>query len=356
MTASDIAGSAAPPRRDVTLDVLKGLGIILMVIGHSGFPYTDFIYRFHMAVFFMASGYVWNDKKAADIPSLKRSLLSRVKGLWLPYVLGNGTFALLNNVFVRLLLYPQESRMTLAEIAVNFAKILLFSGHTQLGGAFWFLRTLFVVSVVHLAVRFVATHWKYGKAFYAVVVVSTLAGAVWIDRTGCTLPFNMHTFFSGYTAFLMGALLRRYSVMERTKKYSRAMIPVGLALLVFSPLDRVEMGVGSIGSLPLFVLVSYGGWFMLWGLASLLKGPVADAIAYCGRHSVWIVALHFLAFKPVIVIYLLCTGGSMAKLSSFPIMYKPWLWIAYTIAGVALPLAVHAFVTTIKATFRRLIR
>ena len=43
-------------QRDAVLDAMRGIGIVLMVAGHSGFAGTDFIYLFHMALFFMLSG------------------------------------------------------------------------------------------------------------------------------------------------------------------------------------------------------------------------------------------------------------------------------------------------------------
>ena len=46
------------------IDVIKGYGICLMVCGHSGAPFTDWIYLFHMALFFIASGYLWNERNA----------------------------------------------------------------------------------------------------------------------------------------------------------------------------------------------------------------------------------------------------------------------------------------------------
>ena len=41
-------------QRDPVIDSMRGIGIVLMVLGHSGFPGTDFIYLFHMALFFYA--------------------------------------------------------------------------------------------------------------------------------------------------------------------------------------------------------------------------------------------------------------------------------------------------------------
>lgn len=45
-------------QRDNTWDAVKGIGIILMVVGHSGCPMVmhDFIYLFHMGLFFFVSG------------------------------------------------------------------------------------------------------------------------------------------------------------------------------------------------------------------------------------------------------------------------------------------------------------
>ena len=57
-------------QRDSTLDCIKVYGICLMVCGHSGFPYRDWIYLFHMALFFIASGYMWNETHAETISSL----------------------------------------------------------------------------------------------------------------------------------------------------------------------------------------------------------------------------------------------------------------------------------------------
>ena len=47
-------------QRDPVIDSMRGIGIVLMVLGHSGFPGTDFIYLFHMALFFMLSGWLFS--------------------------------------------------------------------------------------------------------------------------------------------------------------------------------------------------------------------------------------------------------------------------------------------------------
>lgn len=48
------------------ISIIKGLGIILMVIGHTNSPFRDFIYLFHMPLFYMISGFLFNPNKIYD--------------------------------------------------------------------------------------------------------------------------------------------------------------------------------------------------------------------------------------------------------------------------------------------------
>ena len=49
------------------IDILKGIAIILVVIGHTRVPGNSFIYLFHMAVFFIASGYFYSEKSSETL-------------------------------------------------------------------------------------------------------------------------------------------------------------------------------------------------------------------------------------------------------------------------------------------------
>lgn len=50
------------PKRKYWLDIAKGIAIFLMVIGHTSIPnvVSNFIYAFHMPLFFIASGLTSN--------------------------------------------------------------------------------------------------------------------------------------------------------------------------------------------------------------------------------------------------------------------------------------------------------
>ena len=77
-------------QRDKAIDVLKAIGIIMMVYGHCGLPGTHFIYLFHMAIFFIVTGFLFDDRNFNSFDSWKRYIIKKFKKLYIPYVVING--------------------------------------------------------------------------------------------------------------------------------------------------------------------------------------------------------------------------------------------------------------------------
>ena len=47
--------------------IMKGLGIIFVVVGHTSYsPVHNFVYLFHLAVFYFVAGYFFKDKYIDD--------------------------------------------------------------------------------------------------------------------------------------------------------------------------------------------------------------------------------------------------------------------------------------------------
>lgn len=82
--------TAAASSRQAELDILKGLGIIFVIIGHMGSPayggnsILDYVYTFHIPLFFVVIGYL-----SLKVPQTNFGLYAkkRAKGLLLPYSL-----------------------------------------------------------------------------------------------------------------------------------------------------------------------------------------------------------------------------------------------------------------------------
>ena len=167
-------------KRNEDIDVVKGIAIILMVVGHTFMPGRNFIYLFHMAVFIIASGFC-SKLEFNDFYGLKEYWKKKVLQLYIPYVVCNELYLLFSNVFLKLNvysdnplflrmtendLYPQEliHHISYGEMIKRGLKILLLLDGTTLGGATWFLYSLFIVLIVYSTVAFVfKKYWKDEK-------------------------------------------------------------------------------------------------------------------------------------------------------------------------------------------------
>lgn len=66
IAAKPLAPPVAEGARDYTISICKGIAIILMVVGHVEAPelLTNFIYTFHMPLFFIAAGLLFQSQMA----------------------------------------------------------------------------------------------------------------------------------------------------------------------------------------------------------------------------------------------------------------------------------------------------
>ena len=79
--------------RDKSIDVMKGILIVLVVMAHAQGPGYRFIYLFHMATFFMISGYLW--KTRSNLSKVSVFIRRKIKSLYFHYVICNGAFLLI---------------------------------------------------------------------------------------------------------------------------------------------------------------------------------------------------------------------------------------------------------------------
>src|SRR5512139_414041 len=72
-------------QRDLSVDAARGIGVILVVFGHTFQVYsvTSYVYAFHMPLFFLLSGYTFNIQNYRQ--ALGRFLRRNLLRLMVPY-------------------------------------------------------------------------------------------------------------------------------------------------------------------------------------------------------------------------------------------------------------------------------
>ena len=363
------------------LDVLKGIAIILMVLGHSGFPETRFLFLFHMAVFFIASGWTHSQGSEASLRSVGSFIRKKIIRLWLPFFVWQTVFVLLNNWFLRiniltdnpeLFAYTDPMRvmklssldtaMTLRDMGKGVLRAAAFFSRTKMGGTLWFLQALFLISIAFCIVNCIADKLRWNRtAVQAAVSAAALVLGWAVGKSLVTLHgidlYRYARTLSCYHLYFLGTLARQRSewFFHRDRKRHAAVLLVSFAVLTVMNLFQnklittpnvyisIDLANNDFPN-PLFLLAATAaGWMFLCSLSCLaMKTPLKGFLILLGKNTMSVMIFHYLAFKIVSAAAILLHGLPWFTLAAYPYLYGEhglW-WAAYTAAGVLVPLLI----------------
>lgn len=352
---------STPEGRDPSIDVIKGIAILQIVYSHTCPFCRNFIYLFHLQLFLICSGYCFKNRIRCRA-DWRRYMAGKLKTLYVPCAAYNGVFALLGGCFLRLGLYtddPAFLTMTkdwpvqqklyvvrgVGDILRKFFRVILMTDTTQMGTGTWFLIMLFAISAFHGAVCCLTAGLKQpGKrAVTAGLFLLAAATAQFAD-----LPFAgwmyPRCFCYCYIVYLLGVWLRDLDL-----KFLEHPLCAGLSfvlLAVLSPFYFMDMANARIDGVLPYLAGSLGGWCMIKPLADRIAASEHLSRVFCflGRHTIPIVCLHILCFKPVTWLYIRSRQLSKIYLASFHVDFdapEPWK-LLYLAAGIAFPLLLEA--------------
>ena len=340
-------------QREYHTDFIKGIGIILMVIGHSAAPkwLSAWLNEFHMAIFFMATGFFWKDSKVETGKNLLLYIWKRIKSLYIPFVICNAIILFLNNPFVLIHFYNVDKWLTFKDTFLGFLVVLLTGNVQELAGATWFLSVLLIISIAQGVFSFLIKKIKKKYIIEIVLFILCCIAAEIISyfKLGYVIPFRIGVCFAAYVAFCLGRVLKLFIFKVSLKQWQKMIVCfVALAITVGATfIGTVGMSEGKIINILFFILVSFSGWFFLWYLSELLMsnkitGYVVQGVEYIGRNTMPIVLWHLLSFKTVSYIWIISNGLPIEKLATFPAIGDSlWLWAIYSVVGIGIPLLLN---------------
>ena len=141
---------------------------------HADSPFAQYLKSFHVAVFFMASGYVASDKYTKNIKGIVVLAKKRIVSLYVPFVICNVACILFNNLLLKMHIYmslTESANFTdgrynikpwysLNETIKLIAKTFLGEGAGGLAGASWFLKTLLAIVIISASLHYIAQFLK----------------------------------------------------------------------------------------------------------------------------------------------------------------------------------------------------
>lgn len=365
-------------KRDITIDIVKGIGIIMMVLGHSGFGYSSYFTTFHMALFFIVSGCLYNNETSGSIGSVKSYILKKLKTLWLPYAAANSIFILLNNIFIGINVYTTNpliesigglnigvasDKMGILDMFIGIVKSFFFGGGTTIGGALWFLRALFAGLVMTCVIEFVLRKIFKGlkdasKIVFCIQValgiIFLVAGYVFTKNS--ISVWKLPQFLTAYFFIMLGRVIRKTNILWKINRFkeerggrARAIMYVTviavLAVILFGleKVVKVNLADNFYTGLAGMVAVSVTGFFFTYFVAALLKNTfLAKGLVKCGQNTLAIMILHYLCFKAVTLAQVVIYHYENYKIAAFPILENSGLWwLAYAVCGIIIPILLN---------------
>lgn len=271
-------------KRLAYIDYARGIGIILMIMGHIDFggAFYKYIHAFHMPIFFVMSGYLYREKD-----SLVKEIAKKAKQLLIPYIL-IGAF----HYVVWLVLYHNEGNIFEPLLNLLFINTNL---NMPIAGALWFLTCLFWVDVIFMVIE------KYLKKLsWLIFIAITALGMVFTSITTIRLPWAIDAAMVGVGFYYAGYLLKKYSNISVVNRLmDLKLFEALLGLAIFSVLiianGVVNMRTGSYSIIPLSFLNGAGFSIVILNICKLAEQKAekskmlmipCNGLKYVGENSI----------------------------------------------------------------------
>lgn len=286
--------------RIIWVDIFKGILITLMVIGHTGSPWTPYIYLFHMPAFIFISGYTSNISKNNTFEYIKKKTLS----LLLPFFTINSVYVLicllLEYAGVYEYFYSNEFifRTQIYRLFVNMYTI-------DLGGATWFIVVLYFIEIQYKIVYDICRKINILRWVNILCIGIFLIG-LYLLKSKIYLPYYLDLSYLGIIFFILGIWFRKYKVFEEHIDEKIMFIISIIVFVVFGRICFVRMNwpTREFDAIFLSILTSICGIFLLYMLANLTFRIKYINLIFeqIGKKTYSILILHFLIFRVVFLI------------------------------------------------------
>jgi fucose 4-O-acetylase-like acetyltransferase len=321
------SGKAVPkPQSSQWILIAKGIGIILVVIGHFD-PDTapaywhgvhDVIYSFHMPLFFAMSGVLYSHGKYA-YPQL---IANKVRRLLYPFVSIALIFLAVKLAAAHLahLNHPVDARsvyMLLVDPVRSYMPLL------------WFVHALFFIFVIYPLLRQVL---KWNAVILVLLVVANFLMHRRWPVIGAALLYMPY--------FIVGVMVRDHqrSVLGAFDRHL-SMLLIPLVTFVASYLGAVNVQVEWQQSVLALITAVSGAMFCMAvsrAIEQRAPGGTSRTLATVGFYSMSIYLLHPLFESPVRIAF-----GQWAPLAPVPFEVVAFLAI---VCGVVVPLLLEKYV------------
>lgn len=292
------------------VDFLKGIAIILVIIGHTLSPDSIgrmIINTFHMPLFFVLSGYTHSSP--INWENFKNRIKSNIKRLLIPayliYALYQLCVAFMYKNPLKLGQYMLSAFFASGiDISINRMKINAF-------GMPWFLVVLFLLRISFDAVRFLKKQVLELVLVYFVSLVGMSIGA-----KSLYLPFSFDLVMVSLIFYYFGWLFNKINFHNLSVIKICISLTVYLSIVIYLNQNHLKFGLAT-RQYPLgwiCLMMALVASFCLMTIASNLKykSTIGNIISMIGRNSMSLFVIHAFDFLYYPTLKNVCGGNDMA--------------------------------------------
>ena len=342
--------------RDRLADILKGIGLVSVVIGHSGtllpglerIPIIQFVYLYHLMLFFFVAGMVFNPERYANAYVY---IGRQIKAVYLPYIAYNICFLLLHNLMISIQMLD-VAKYALSDFVIYGCNTLTLHYTETIVGSLWFV-PMFLISKALFAIFFeMAEHCRFRMVGHTIVILIFATLGVYTNHFGMFLNNNLQTAMIGVPVIYLGYFFNKYR--EKLIKLVNPVSCIACAALMFailySGIGHIELSENQIISPALFYPVTILGMLFCVSLAKIILefNLGTKVFSHLGTISFHIMAQHFIVFKCFDWTYGLIFNSDRAAMMRFPHALENLGWF-YTVIGICVPTVLVCLFRHIKS-------
>lgn len=209
--------------RNPVIDILKGIGIVSMVMGHSNFGslFEIYIAGFHMQLFFIISGYLYRPNRH---PQFKEYLKRKIYTILTPYAL----FAIITIIVCEIINLFSSSKIY---TGYEYFNGIIWSNQSifPITGAIWFLQCTFWMEIGYYFIAKMKSTLNATSIVMAICFFSAV-----ISKLHIHLPFAIDSALSGIVFYHFGYIISKYKKEKISGNYHRVNCFIGVVIFCFN--------------------------------------------------------------------------------------------------------------------------
>lgn len=268
--------------RIIYIDKLRGLAIFFVVLGHimesmrlSSNIILDFIYSFHMPLFFFISGFLVNNN-INDKKTLFSFMLKKTQTLMIPFFIWIGLFSLY--------------------VANSYYDSLFH--HSKMG--YWFLQTLFELFLLNSCLQYLFSKIKidkYKNDLFIIILIVMQLFLLMLDNYSNKNINNLlciHHVNSFWLFFNLGIILNNYKYIHVNILKERNIAIYGIMFIMMMYIQNIHE------SFILKILIKFVAVLFFYTTFRIyVSSSKYTILSYIGKRSMEIYVLHYFLLRGI---------------------------------------------------------